>query len=612
MPDFNSLDLKLGFSCNNDCLFCAQGFRKRAENKTAKTIKEELSKNAEEYHEVVLTGGEPTIRNDIFELVAFAKKKGYQVIKLQSNGRSFHDLPFCRKIIDSGANAFSISIHGPTAEIHDFLTTKKGSFNQTKEGIKNLIELGQYVATNTVITKQNYRHLPDIAKMLSNLYPDQSQFAFIHPMGSAEKNIDIVMPKMSNVIEYLKLAIDILKESGIEPRAEAIPPCMLLGYEKYTTEQYINVKKIVDLGYCIDDWSFVRKTQSKKKFKQCKDCCYFLTCEGPWKEYPEKMGSSEFKPVLPVPNEIIIELTKKCNLDCDFCFNDSFLENQEKMSQLSKYEIFKVIDESAGNANAIRFTGGEPLLRGDLPEILGYAKKKKIYTILNTNGFLFNEKNFFILNYLDEVLISFHNLKESANKAELFKKIRGYNLRGYNRKVILRCCTTLTRENIINLEKFYSFMEFQPVDDWFFLRQIPNSKSKKPISKEQAGPLIDKIINLNKNYRFKPVIANAIPFCVNDTEKTSSIAAGARNDSGHTRLVIGSYGNILPDYFSGKILGSIRKNSPAKIKEIWLSSYMKDIRNLEYLPDKCRRCSHKTTCKAGLSNPAYIDYLIPF
>jgi hypothetical protein len=44
-------------------------------------------------------------------------------------------------------------------------------------------------------------------------------------------------------------------------------------------------------------WENTRKEYGKQKFPQCKECKYDLICEGPWKEYPEKHGNWEFKPV---------------------------------------------------------------------------------------------------------------------------------------------------------------------------------------------------------------------------------------------------------------------------------------------------------------------------
>ena len=73
-----------------------------------------------------------------------------------------------------------------------------------------------------------------------------------------------------------------------------------------------------------------------------------------------------------LPNEIVIEVTRKCNLSCDFCFNDQDMDN---INDMLSDDIFKVLDDiSKSGIKAVRFTGGEPFLRKDLQEILKKAK----------------------------------------------------------------------------------------------------------------------------------------------------------------------------------------------------------------------------------------------
>src|SRR3989338_337178 len=117
------LDLKVGFSCNCRCNFCVQG-DKRLEFKDKST--EELKKVIEQnfksgIKQIVFTGGECTIRKDILPLVRHAKETGYGTIQIQTNGRMFYYKSFCSLMVEAGATEFSLSIHGPCAEIHDSL-----------------------------------------------------------------------------------------------------------------------------------------------------------------------------------------------------------------------------------------------------------------------------------------------------------------------------------------------------------------------------------------------------------------------------------------------------------------------------------------------------------
>ncbi|MBU1137296.1 radical SAM protein, partial [Patescibacteria group bacterium] len=250
------------------------------------------------HDEVVFTGGEPTLHPDFLDLVKYAKKTGFKEIQIQTNGRMFAYEDFCLKTIAAGATQFSPAVHGPNAKIHDFLTTTKGSFNQTTQGIKNLKKLNQYVLTNTVITSKNAQHLPRIAQLLVDLGVDQFQFAFIHISGTAKKNKDWIVPKKSEIMKYVKRGLDLGLKAKKRVMTEAIPYCLMEGYEEYIAERIIPPSVVYDAGFVVKNYGQYRKNKGKAKGPDCQKCKYFKICEGPWKEYPEIYGWDEFKPIL--------------------------------------------------------------------------------------------------------------------------------------------------------------------------------------------------------------------------------------------------------------------------------------------------------------------------
>ena len=292
------LDLKIGFQCNNRCLFCVQGDKRETiPFRDKEILKNDLKNNRKEYNSVVFTGGEPTLHPNFLELVEYSKKLNYKIIQIQTNGRSFSYKNFCRDTIKAGANQFSPSIHGPNSKIHDFLTNAPGSFKQTVQAIKNLKELKQEVVTNTVIVKQNYKYLPEIASLLVSLGVDQFQFAFVHIVGRAWQNRKLIVPRISKVIPYVKKGLKIGIEAGKIVMTEAIPYCLMKGYEKYIAEEIMPETKVIEAKFKIEDYKKYRLNKGKQKSSKCQECKYYSICEGPWREYPEMFGWEEFKPV---------------------------------------------------------------------------------------------------------------------------------------------------------------------------------------------------------------------------------------------------------------------------------------------------------------------------
>lgn len=292
------VDIKTGFSCNNNCIFCVQAHNKFKGNRPFDDLKRDMEDCRERCNDIVLTGGEVTIRKDFLDIVRLAKSLGYDSVQVQTNGRMFSSMDFCRKSLAAGASEFAISIHGHDAELHDSLTRAPGSFSQTIKGIRNLKRLGAKVLTNTVVVKQNMGQVPDIANLLVRLKVNQFQLAFVHPMGNALENFGLVVPKISEAAEFIKKGIMAGISNGISVMAEAVPYCLMGGYEPYVSESHIPETEVRGLKQQnTDDFTSQRRHEGKVKFDKCTACRHYNTCEGPWREYPEVMGEEEFNPV---------------------------------------------------------------------------------------------------------------------------------------------------------------------------------------------------------------------------------------------------------------------------------------------------------------------------
>ncbi len=293
------IDIKIGFNCNNRCGFCAQGGkRSRVGRKSLAEIKKTLSRARKEgVTGVVFTGGEPTLHPDLPAAVRAARTIGYDSVQVQTNGRRFAYYDYCLELKEAGVTEMGPSLHGSRAEIHEALTFAPGSFNETVRGMLNCKELGMYVLTNSVITSLNYKDLPELAGLLAHLKVNQFQFAFVHLVGSAWENRAELAPKKSAVLPYLRRALDIGAASGTACYTEAIPFCLMKGYERCVAERVIPEGPVADADFYIESYGDYRRNEGKAKRPECRACRWFAACEGPWHEYPEMYGWAEFKPV---------------------------------------------------------------------------------------------------------------------------------------------------------------------------------------------------------------------------------------------------------------------------------------------------------------------------
>ncbi len=293
------LDLKIGFGCNNFCDFCAQGSkRERKGGKSPAAIKAALARARKEgASAVVFTGGEPTLHPGLPAAARLARRLGYESVQVQTNGRRLAFYDYCLELKKAGVTEVSPSLHGSTPALHEGLTRAPGGFAEVVRGILNCKKAGFYVLTNSVVTTKNYKDLPALARLLVHLGADQFQLAFVHLVGAAWENRTWLTPRKTDALPYIKKALDVGRAAGVPCYTEAVPFCLMKGYEDCVAERIIPEGPVSDADLYIESYGDYRRGEGKVKRAECRRCSWFRTCEGPWREYPELYGWSEFKPV---------------------------------------------------------------------------------------------------------------------------------------------------------------------------------------------------------------------------------------------------------------------------------------------------------------------------
>jgi sulfatase maturation enzyme AslB (radical SAM superfamily) len=207
--------IKLGNLCNNNCIFCEFLDRKGNENKTTEQVKKELDiAKMEGKKEIVFTGGEPTTRSDIINLITYTQQLKFENIIIVTNGRMFRYKNFAEKIVGLGVNSFKVLLLGHNAEIHDYLARSEGSFEQTIQGIKNLFEVGANVEVEFILNRLNYKNLVDIINILSDIkieinfrIPDiifSSRKKLFFKSGYFVTKYEHIMPHIKKSLEFVE------------------------------------------------------------------------------------------------------------------------------------------------------------------------------------------------------------------------------------------------------------------------------------------------------------------------------------------------------------------------------------------------------------------------
>ncbi len=157
-------------SCNLACVHCrAAAVNHPYENELSTTEAHRLLDEITELGRpiIILTGGEPLLREDIFDIAAYGTEKGLRMT-MAPNG-TLVTADSAHQMVASGIQRISISIDGANAQSHDRFRGVDGAFAGALRGIRYAREAGLAFQVNTTITKQNLDELPAIQRLAVEL-----------------------------------------------------------------------------------------------------------------------------------------------------------------------------------------------------------------------------------------------------------------------------------------------------------------------------------------------------------------------------------------------------------------------------------------------------------
>lgn len=210
--------------CNLHCIHCRATATELSSpldlpTSKARAIIEQISSYASPI--LVLSGGEPLYRRDIFELAGYAAERGLRVA-LATNGTLVDDT-VARKIVAAGIKRVSISLDGADAQTHDSFRGIPGAFLGAVDGLRNLKQLGMSVQINMTIARHNAHQLPAVLELAKSLGADALHTFLLVPVGCG---VDIAEREMVPPDEYERILnwfYDRSLEGGIEMKATCAP-----------------------------------------------------------------------------------------------------------------------------------------------------------------------------------------------------------------------------------------------------------------------------------------------------------------------------------------------------------------------------------------------------
>jgi heme b synthase len=178
-------------SCNLNCVHCRASsrfgpFDQELETDEALGVLDQIREVGTPI--IILTGGEPLLRKDIFELAGCGTERGLRMV-MGSNG-TLITARVARKIGEAGIKRVSISLDGATRESHDAFRKVDGAFDRAMKGILQLKDQGVEFQINTTITRHNLSELQEILDLAVRIGAIAHHIFLLVPTGRAREMVN--------------------------------------------------------------------------------------------------------------------------------------------------------------------------------------------------------------------------------------------------------------------------------------------------------------------------------------------------------------------------------------------------------------------------------------
>ena len=312
------------------------------------------------------------------------------------------------------------------------------------------------------------------------------------------------------------------------------------------------------------------------------------------------------------PLALIAEVTHRCPLHCVYCSNPMQLAGTQ--SELSTAEWTSVFQQ-AGKLGMLHahFTGGEPLARNDLTELIAAARTAGLYTNLITSGIGLNEQRLKSLvdAGLDHIQISFQDSREGAanwiagakahaHKIELSGEIRKH-------KIAFTVNLVVHRQNLDHLEEMIAFIEqlnperMEIAHTQYYGWALANRAALMP-TRAQLEKAVAIITDAEKRLAGRIRIDSVVP------DYYATYPKACMGGWGRRLMLINPAGKVLPCHAAEVLPGLSFENVREKtLSWIWQeSSSFQRFRGEDWMPEPCRSCDRRTEDFGGCRCQAFL------
>ena len=261
-PRLHKLFFELTLQCNERCFHCGSSCTAERGDELSHTewlaiidqVKEDFGN---EHIQLCITGGEPLLNRDFFDIMGYAYEQGFRWGMTSNATLITPDV--ARRLSEVGMGTISVSIDG-LRETHDTLRGLRGGYDRAMAGIQNLLDVGTFhaVQVTTVVNHDNIGQLDELFHIMDGIDIDSWRVINLEPIGRALLHPNLMLARE----DYVRL-FDFIREKRAQgyPLEYGCSHYLGLEYEAEVREWYwlcnagvytASIMANGDIGACLD------------------------------------------------------------------------------------------------------------------------------------------------------------------------------------------------------------------------------------------------------------------------------------------------------------------------------------------------------------------------
>ena len=295
------LDIVLDYDCNLKCSYCTITDEMRRRNLDGSDVARHIEESARKGVKALsITGGEPTIRRDLIPLVRFAKSRGFDDIKVQSNGLLYSNREYLDRLIEAGTTRFHVSVHGHAGSdgrlYNEITQGDHNTHDLMLEGIANLVAAKTHPVVDMIMMRSTYDGLLAGITDLHARGVRAFRLWLVSLTDNNAMNTDS-LPRISELTESIIACMDYSRANDLHIQSLHVPRCFLGGYEEHVYHPGFGE----DVFVVTPEATFQlgeSRLSGQTKTERCTGCYWFEQCPGLRDDYLERWGDEELVAVM--------------------------------------------------------------------------------------------------------------------------------------------------------------------------------------------------------------------------------------------------------------------------------------------------------------------------